>query len=510
MSTATDFKLNVSTFVEIVKRSELVEAKRLEHAFKSVALTSGNDRTANDVAEQLIVAGLITKWQASQLLKGKYRGFRLGKYTIRRPLGRGGMSVVYEAEHCVLNTRVAIKLLPQARNDIEKSVSRFLAEARAAAKLNHPNIVRVHDCDVIDNRRFMVMDLVNGSNLGEIVEKHGPLGYRNAILMLKQAASGLAHAHEHGVTHRDVKPHNFLVEKGGQLKVADMGLALFEIDVPDRHTQDGSSVVGTVDYIAPEQAWDSRKVDRRADMYSLGCTLYFMLTGRPPFHSGTMAQRLAKHQTAAPTPLTQIRPDCPPPIWDLCAKMLAKKPQDRVQKMEDVVRVCDQLLPRLEGTNSMATLANMSNKSGADSNASLSGDSLLSLQGMETMTSSEFLGMETATAGSFADLGSLESLEGLGVPPAHAGVATASYWAAPAAPAPSKRKSKSGARAAKFEDSNLAKIGVFVGLFLALAGLGISIWVAINSDDKQEGNRPMIKQVETNDGGRVIIVDQRQ
>jgi serine/threonine-protein kinase len=283
---------------------------------------------------------------------------------------------------------VAIKILPQARNDVEKSVSRFLAEARAAAKLNHPNIVRVHDCDVVDQRRFMVMDLVCGSNLGEIVERHGPLSYRNAILMLKQAAAGLGHAHENGVTHRDVKPHNFLVEKSGQLKVADMGLALFEIDIPDRHTQDGTgSIVGTVDYLSPEQAWDSRKVDRRADMYSLGCTLYFMITGRPPFQHGTLAQRLAKHQTAAPTPLTQLRPDCPAPIWNLCQKMMAKKPQDRLQKMSDVIRICDQLLPLLNGGRDIAALAS-DLRSNSDSNVSMSIDGwqsceLLGLEGMD-------------------------------------------------------------------------------------------------------------------------------
>ncbi|MEZ6136553.1 MAG: serine/threonine-protein kinase [Pirellulaceae bacterium] len=503
MTTASVPHINVSTFIEVIKRSELIEPKRLEHALKSVVLTSGSDRTASDISEQLIIAGLITKWQAAQLLKGKYRGFMLGKYVIRRPLGRGGMSVVYEAEHSVLNTRVAIKILPQARSDVEKSVSRFLAEARAAAKLNHPNIVRVHDCDVIDNRRFMVMDLVNGSNLGEIVEKQGPLTYRNAILMLRQAASGLAYAHEHGITHRDVKPHNFLVEKGGHLKVADMGLALFAMDVPDRHTQDGtSSVVGTVDYIAPEQAWDSRKVDRRVDMYSLGCTLYFMLTGKPPFHSGTIAQRLAKHQTAAPTPLVQIRPDCPPPIGELCLKMLAKKPQDRVQQMEEVVRFCDQILPRLAGGSNVTVLTPDSERSGSDSHYSMSGDGFLSLQGMDFSTESP--SMDSSSFGGLPDFGSLDGSVGMG---ALAAVPTNStpFWAQAAAAAPAKPRAKKKSNSPA-DNGIYVKSAVFLGLFLALAGLGLSIFRAFSTNNEPDRVKPTIKQYETSDGGEVIIV----
>lgn len=508
MSTATtsSTSINVSTFVEVLNRSKLIDPKRLKHVLRSIAVTKATELNASQVAEQLIVAGLITKWQAAQLLKSKYRGFFLGKYVIRKPLGKGGMGVVYEGEHSVLNTRVAIKILPKSRSDVEKSVSRFLAEARAAAKLTHPNIVRVHDCDVIDGRRFMVMDLVEGSDLGSVVEHHGPLGFRNAILLLKQAAAGLAYAHEHGVTHRDVKPNNFLIDRNGNLKVADMGLALFEVDSPDRHTSDGdTSILGTVDYLAPEQAWDSRKVDRRADIYSLGCTLYFMITGRPPFGKGTLPQRLAKHQTAQAVPFNQIRPDCPAAIWNLCQKMMAKKPQDRLQKMSDVVQLCDQLLQRLSGESTSVTSLMTDAFSPAARAASLdnwnqSDIGALSFDGAAYDSNGGFDGLPDfsgamATATSLAPVGQPADMH-------------SANWNQPstnpyAASAATKKKSKG-----KKEDSPLIMAAVYLGLFLAVGGLGLSIFTALSGGGKTERYKPAIKDFETANGDRVIIVNE--
>ncbi len=502
--------INVSTFIEVLKRSKLVDPAKLQHALKSVALTSDKDRSAADVAEQLIVAGLITKWQAAQLLKAKYRGFLLGKYVIRKPLGRGGMGIVYEAEHSVLNTRVAIKILPKARSNVEKSVSRFLAEARAAAKLVHPNIVRVHDCDVIDDRRFMVMDLVEGANLGEVVEQHGKLGYRNALLLLRQAAAGLGYAHDQGITHRDVKPHNFLIDNSGQLKVSDMGLALFEIDSPERHTQDGSSsILGTVDYVAPEQAWDSRKVDRRADMYSLGCTLYFMLSGRSPFNKGTMAQRLAMHQTAQPTPLPELLPDCPLPIWRLCEKMLAKKPQDRLQKMSEVALFCDQILPRLapSGPDIAALVsAGKRNSPGEDSSGGWNGGGVQGSQEYQpegSLDSPSFL-----NSGSMADFEASGAFDtALGSFGQQAGGSTeASYWNT-ASTVATKSKPMTKRELKAFRDSIYAKFALGGGLALALAGLGLSIWMAVTYDPKSDAVKPPIRTSELQDGTQVIIVE---
>lgn len=508
MSTATtsSTSINVSTFVEVLNRSKLVDPKRLKHVLKSIAVTNNSsDLTANHVAEQLIVAGLITKWQAAQLLKSKYRGFFLGKYVIRKPLGKGGMGVVYEGEHSVLNTRVAIKILPQARNEVEKSVSRFLAEARAAAKLSHPNIVRVHDCDVIDGRRFMVMDLVEGNDLGSVVDHHGPLGFRNAILLLKQAAAGLGYAHDHGVTHRDVKPNNFLIDREGNLKVADMGLALFEVDSPDRHTSDGdTAILGTVDYLAPEQAWDSRKVDRRADMYSLGCTLYFMITGRPPFGKGTLPQRLAKHQTAQAVPFNQIRPDCPAAIWNLCQKMMAKKPQDRLQKMSDVVQLCDQLLQRLSSENTSVTSlmidASSPNALAASQDSWNQSDiGALSFDGAAYTPNGGFDGLPDFS-GAMASATPLSTAGPLATTSANWNQAGANPYSASA---PSKKQSTS-----KKEDSPLIMAAVYLGLLLAVGGLGLSIYTVLTGGGQKAPYKPAIKDFETANGDRVIIVNE--
>lgn len=390
-------ELNLATFVELLKRSKIIDAERLRRTLKATLLSSENEKPAPDeVAKNLVNAGMLTEWQAGKLLKGKYKGFFLGKYLIRRPLGQGGMGVVYEAEHSVLNTQVAVKLLPKNKNEVARSVSRFMAEARAAAKLNHPNLTRVHDCDVIDDRRFMVMELIRGTDLGELVARNGPLSVPLAISLTKQAAAGLEHAHQNGVIHRDVKPQNFLVNAEGELKVTDLGLALFHVDTPERHTQDGeNNVVGTVDFVAPEQAWESTTVDRRADIYALGCTLYFMLIGKAPFGTGSMAQRIAKHQTAIAPLIGDQRAGIPPELDRLCRSMMAKKREDRVQQMADVIRGCEQIEKLLGISNSplseMPTISKSSRRSSRPN---------------ERWSSSELLGMQSLDSG---DLGTLPS-----------------------------------------------------------------------------------------------------
>ena len=508
---STTNPLSVSAFVEVLKRSQLIEADDLPRVLKTIAASTGDDRTANTVAEHLVTSGHVTKWQAAQLLKGKYRGFILGKYCFRKPLGRGGMGVVFEAEHLVLGTRVAVKVLPKDRGTTDKAVSRFLAEARAAAKLNHPNVLRVHDCDVFEGRRFMVMDLIDGANLGELVDRNGPLSYRNAIELLKQAAAGLGFAHENGVIHRDVKPHNFMVDKNGQLKVADLGLALFQVDSPERYTQDGNvAVLGTVDYVAPEQAWDSRKVDRRADMYSLGCTLYFMLTGKPPFDSGSMAQRLAKHQASQPTPIQQYRPDCPTSIVQLCSKMMAKKPTERIQRMQEVVAFCESLLPKLPGTT--ADLVGLAGRT--NSKRSTSGDSSLKISGpgyqaaeaeYETMlgsdaerpTSPDFATSQT-DLGFFADALPLQPVQQI---KPYAPAANGSYWqqAAQAKPAESRKPRGAGNSGV----SNTNQVMLICGLVIACLSVGITLWQALSP--RQQESKPDIKSYEDGKGNVFIV-----
>lgn len=513
--------IDVPTFIEAVRRSALLKVEDLKRSLKSVALTTDDaTRTAKDVADHLVAAEQITAWQAGQLLRGKYRGFRIGSYILRRPIGKGGMGVVFEAQHVVLGTRVAIKFLPKGKSESDKSVSRFLAEARAAAKLAHPNIVRVHDCNVAGNRLFMVMDLVEGSNLSDIVRRKGPLSYFAAITLLKQAASGLAYAHEAGITHRDVKPANFLVDKDGQLKVADLGLALFEIDSPDRYTQDGGAVLGTVDYLAPEQAWDSTKVDRRADIYALGCTLYFMLAGKAPFDQGTLAQRLAQHQTANPTPLNQIRKDCPPFVWELCQKMLAKRPQHRIQKMSEVEAACNQLLPSLSSGN-IASITDGVTPLVPQKDQAVSFDGgLLNADSGSGGGSADGFGVglpPSAASSGPVDFGSIS----MDTQPSGASMANTmpmaadvpqDQWAQPMAlPATNPYATpKSSAKKSKTDSKTLyTRIGVAFGLVLALTALGMSIVSFLTEPSEDDRMKPMIKTVETDDGTQVIIVDEQ-
>ena len=510
---STSITLSVPAFVEVLRRSQLIEADDLPRLLKTIAASTGDDRTATTITEHLVTSGHVTKWQSAQLLKGKYRGFLIGNYRFRKPLGRGGMGVVFEAEHRVLGTRVAIKVLPKDRGTTDKAVSRFLAEARAAAKLNHPNVLRVHDCDVCDGRRFMVMDLIDGANLGELVDRNGPLSYRNAINLLRQAAAGLGYAHENGVIHRDVKPHNFMVDRNGQLKVADLGLALFQVDSPQRYTQDGNvAVLGTVDYVAPEQAWDSRKVDRRADMYSLGCTLYFMLTGKAPFDSGSLAQRLAKHQAVQPTPIQNYRTDCPAPIIQLCSRMMAKKPTDRVQRMQVVVAFCESILPKLPGSiNDLVGLAARTSSrqhSGSGSSMQVSGASCYPIEAdYETMLGSE-AERSTAPDCSLAQAGDLsflvEALPMQMLDPSnyYATPAQGTYWqqavqAKSAAPPKARRATNSGA-------TRQSQVMLFCGLLIACLSVCITLWQAFSP--KPRDKKPNIKSFEDGHGGNVIIV----
>src|SRR6185437_6316404 len=209
-------------------------------------------------------------------------------------------------------------------------LGRFHREARAAAALDHPNIVRAFDVDHEGDVHYLVMEYVEGSDLRELVETGGPLDFRTAADYIRQASDGLAHAHEAGLIHRDLKPANLLVDRKGVVKVLDLGLARFADDAEASLTREfDEKVLGTVDYMSPEQAIDSHRTDGRADIYSLGCTLYFALTGHPPFPEGTLAQRLMAHQTKEPVDLRTARPYMPAELAAICRRMMAKLPSAR-------------------------------------------------------------------------------------------------------------------------------------------------------------------------------------
>jgi serine/threonine-protein kinase len=339
--------LSTEKFIEVVRRSGLIEEERLNAALESLSAEpianadgSGSNNEADEtqrLVKHLIDLKLITPWQSDQLLKGKHKGFFLGKYKLLGHLGTGGMSSVYLAEHLLMQRRVAIKVLPQSRVEDTSYLARFRREAQAAAALDHRNIVRAFDIDNEGKHHYIVMEYVEGRDLQNVVKGDGPLDYNRAAEYIRQAAEGLQHAHDANLIHRDIKPANLLVDNKGVVKVLDMGLARFTDETTSSLTiAHDENVLGTADYLAPEQAKNSHSVDYRADIYSLGCTLYYALTGHPPFRDGSLTERILKHQKEAPPSILLDRPDAPKELIEVCSRMMAKQPSARFQSAGEV------------------------------------------------------------------------------------------------------------------------------------------------------------------------------
>jgi hypothetical protein len=261
------------------------------------------------------------------------------KFRILRELGRGGMGVIYLAEHRVMDKPVALKVISRSVLDNPDAVARFLGEVRAAGKLDHPNIARAHDADQAGELHFLVMEYVEGMSLAQLLQKKGPLSVASACHCVCQAALGLQHAFEKGMAHRDVKPQNLMLTPKGQVKVLDFGLArLRGPQAVGKGLTQADAFMGTPEYVSPEQATDARQADIRADIYSLGCTLYALLTGRPPFVEDTMVKLVMAHIEKEPPPLHELRPDVPAEVAAVAAKMLAKDPARRYQRPIEVAQ----------------------------------------------------------------------------------------------------------------------------------------------------------------------------
>ncbi len=327
-------KVSVEQFLELAQRSTLVDAAAIKKAVASVrdALTGDLPEDPEQIADLMVQQGELTRWQADMLLRGKHKGFQLGKYRLLGHLGTGGMSRVYLAEHTLMRRQVAVKVLPRRLVSDSSYLGRFRREAEAAAQLDHPNIVRAFDIDHEGDVHYFVMEYIEGRDFLQIVKDQGPLEYRQAADYIAQAAAGLQHAHDAGLIHRDVKPGNCLVDGKQTVKLLDMGLAKFSEDKgPSLTLMHDENVLGTADYLAPEQARNSHTVDSRADIYSLGCTFYFLLTGRPPFAEGTLSERLVKHQTQPPPSIRETREDVPQTLVRVCERMMAKSAAQRFQ-----------------------------------------------------------------------------------------------------------------------------------------------------------------------------------
>ncbi len=269
------------------------------------------------------------------------------RYRIVRVMGAGGMGVVYQAQHRLMDRMVALKVVNRRLTSEPTAVERFRLEVKAAARLSHPNIVTVHDADQAGDLHFLVMEYVEGVSLARQVEKRGPLSPGHAANFVRQAALGLQHAWECGMVHRDIKPQNLMLTRKGQVKILDFGLARLHSETATGEMPTGSAtggagitldgvVLGTPDYIAPEQAANPRQADIRADIYSLGCTLYFLLAGQAPFARSSVSQKLTSHQEHAPRPLAELRSDLPPELVAIVERMMAKNPAARQQTPAEV------------------------------------------------------------------------------------------------------------------------------------------------------------------------------
>jgi predicted Ser/Thr protein kinase len=336
-------------FVKSLVDSGLMEAAEARQALGRVPTTlRGEGRT---IAQEFVRQEKLTSYQANRLLRGTPGKLVFGPYVILEELGEGGMGVVFKAQHRGLNRLVALKLLAATTSGQENALKRFKREMHAAAKLNHPNIVSALDAGEMHGTHFFAMEYARGCDLARWVKQHGPMPVARAVACIRQAAQGLACAHAAGIIHRDIKPSNLLLaEDKDTVKILDMGLARIdksgarqgnETTLGDL-TQTGS-IMGTCDYMAPEQALNAKAADQRADIYSLGCTLYFLVAGKPMYRGDTVMEKVFAHREE---PIPAL-PGASRSLQAVFQRMVAKKPEERYGAMTDLMAALESSAGRL-------------------------------------------------------------------------------------------------------------------------------------------------------------------
>lgn len=317
---------SAESYQQLLIQSGLVAPNQLKVILSELGPESANDLPGHRrLAKVLIERGLITPWQDQRLMRGQHDGFFIASYKLIDRLGSGGMGQVYLAEHSMIRRQVALKILPSkfAKNPIARQ--RLEQESRALGSIDHPNVVKLYDAGQYRGLWYLAMEYIDGMDLQKYLETNGPLNPNHAAELIRQAADGLAIMHRNGLIHRDIKPSNLCVNNDQQIKVLDLGVARLNEDENSSMTvAHKQQLLGTIDYLAPEQALDSHSVSDRADIYSLGCTLYFLLRGEAPFCGGSQAERILMHQMRQPTPLSSIRPDIPGSLSKLCEQMMQK------------------------------------------------------------------------------------------------------------------------------------------------------------------------------------------
>ncbi len=297
-------------------------------------------KDAEELARELVRKNMLTKFQAEELWNGNGKTLTLGSYVLMERIGAGGMGQVYKARHRIMDRFVAVKRLPCKLTADQAAIARFRREVKAASRISHPNIVRAYDADQVNGIPFLVMELVEGSDLAALVRKNGPFSVHKAVGYTLQAARGLEAAHKDGIVHRDIKPANLMLDAQEVVKILDMGLARFGGDGNDSVHADLTStgtIMGTADYMAPEQALDTKTVDSRADIYSLGCSLHFLLTGEALYQGDTLMKKLLAHREHPIPSLRTSRPEVSEQLDDVFKKLVAKKAGDRYQSMTQAI-----------------------------------------------------------------------------------------------------------------------------------------------------------------------------
>jgi len=317
-----------------------------EDKLKVVVSKKANFADGEALARDMIKLRLLTKYQAEQILGGKGKNLSMGKYQILEKIGAGGMGQVYKAFHKSTERIVAIKMI-LGKGKIDPDIAkRFEREVKAAAKLVHANIITVFDADQADGRIFMVMEYISGNDLGELLRKKGQLKVSEVVQYMLQAARGLKYAHDQGVIHRDIKPGNILVDSNGNVKIVDMGLAKLESKNADESISiltASASIMGTIDFMSPEQGFSSKNVDARTDIYSLGATLFFLLSRKVMYPGDSAFEKMLAHRESPIPSLQKIRTDIPPELQTVFTKMVAKKVEDRYSHMAEVILALSRL-----------------------------------------------------------------------------------------------------------------------------------------------------------------------
>jgi serine/threonine protein kinase len=300
------------------------------------------------LARLLVAAGKLTDFEAEAIYQRRFAELVIGNYEVLDRLGVGAMGTVYKGRHRHLKRVVALKVLPRELGQTRAIARRFQREVEAIARLNHPNIVMAYDADEAQVGRYLVMEFVNGRDLASEIIERGPLPVREAVDCILQAARGLAYAHAQGIVHRDIKPANLMRDITGKVKVADLGLAHLSDtltsagEAVSRLTQVGGAL-GTASFMSPEQARDSSTIDHRADIYSLGCTLYYLLTAKVPYLGRSALETVLKHRDAPIPSLCVANTEIPPALDAIYQRMVAKEPRDRFQSMSLVAQALESI-----------------------------------------------------------------------------------------------------------------------------------------------------------------------